>query len=162
MVVVGMNTALLDTNIKPNSRFATVLFFCWLFSLFVIGILAHLVWWQLGLLIFVSLSVLLLHRLCRIIPLHITQLDHTKNGFDSLTHQAIDWHIQLKQKTNQSPHKPLQLWQGNLIKTNDFGMMIFLSYQIIEPTKKQFGVAIWQDQVTNDDWRKLKILSRLY
>lgn len=160
MVVVGMNTALLDANIKPNSGLAMVLFFCWLFSLFVIGMLAQLVWWQLGLLIFVSLSVLLLHKLRRIIPLHITQLDDTKNGFDPLTHQEIGWHIQLKQKQNHK--QPVQLCQGKLIKTNDFGIMVFLSYQIIEPTKQQFGVTIWQDQVTNDDWRKLKILTRLY
>lgn len=57
-------------------------------------------------------------------------------------------------------HSNDELWRGQPLKLKDFGFCVVIIAQIELPMPTQAKWVIYQDMLTADDYRKLKVLAR--
>lgn len=84
---------------------------------------------------------------------HISHLTEPPKYSMATDTWLIRWHA----GRNAKP----QLWQGHLLDSRVYPMMIQLDFDMVEPLPKTITVNIWQDQVDKNQWRRINVLARL-
>lgn len=122
-----------------------------LFGLMV-GFLAIGVFYKIGLLLVCSLSLLFAQWK----RLHLLAMGTWQNR-----QSEMDWQLQLVQGYIAVPYgATTDIWQAKLDKIVDMRCVMVLTFNVFEPLPMPLTVYIWQDQVSDDTWRQLKILAR--
>ncbi|WP_019671744.1 protein YgfX [Psychrobacter lutiphocae] len=137
----------LATDIKRFSIFQHI--YGMMLLLLSLGVLFTLdvswIWMVSVSLISVMLYILVVMRM-RNQPLHMTLVDvNASRGEWQLLYPGYD--------------KPI-LWQAQMLAIQSMRYCVLLTFQTQYPSARKKMVVIWQDQVSADVWRCLKVLSR--
>ena len=141
-------TLRIDAAIKANSRYLWLIYGVIFGSLALIGYLSSLSLWQYTVLIISSIVAVLVAKLTNIPLVHVTQPKLTQP-------LASDWHLLMA--TTQGT----ALWRGNLLRAQDCGLAIVMTFAIQHPLKRSLYRVIFRDQISAKAWHQLKILAQL-
>lgn len=138
----------LDTKITA-SKLKFILELGFVLLVILTGMAGGLVFWQLGILLILSIVIMLSTHYQ---PYHLTHLVCLTPSFkeDNL------WQLGITQQQNQ------QIWQGKLINAYDKGIGVFLIFAIDEPIKQTLKITLYADQLPNNAWRQLKSTLRFF
>lgn len=132
--------------IKPTSLSRALLYVSLGIVLSLLAGSAGLVLWQYVIIIIVSALVTIYLALSKPILLHITQPPIS---------QRLDQNWQLLMRTSRSD----ELWQSSLKRARHLNRAIFLSFEVVEPRKRNLRITIFRDQVNTEQWRQLSLLA---
>ena len=138
----------IDTAIQPTSYLRGLLYIALIVSMIILVWLTSLAWWQIGIILLVSIMTTLYLSLSRPTLLHLTQPPVS---------QPIDRQWQLLMRTGRGD----ELWQAQLVAAHRYRWAIHLAFTITEPYQRSSSVTVFRDQVTDEQWRELNVLANI-
>lgn len=136
----------IDAPIQPASRIRLMFYLLLVSALLILAALASLALWQYVLILIVSAAALSYLALSRPILLHLSQPPLNK---------SIYQHWQLLMRSSRGDN----LWQAELVAVSSYSWVICFKFIVKEPYQRPLAVAVFRDQVSAEQWRKLSILA---
>lgn len=152
-----VNSLRVEAEISTFSAMRLVIYSVSALLVFVIAALAGLRLWQWLLLAMACIAIFKLITMHLSYPrvAHVTQPRLDRGLKD-------DWLLLVEPKRSASH----QLWQAQLLRARDFGLLLVLEFRVKAfhgnvPKSKRVHLCIYQDQVTPQAWRQLKVLTNV-
>src|SRR5690606_27647277 len=136
----------IDAPIQPVSRISLMFYRALASTLLTLAALATLALWQYVLILIVCAATLSYFALSRPILLHLSQPPLNKSIYQH-------WQLLMRSSRGDS------LWQAELVAVGSYSWVICFKFIIKEPYQRPVSVAIFRDQVSAEQWRKLSILA---
>ena len=146
--MTALTSLRIDTAIKPISYLYLIFYMALSSIVMVLAALASLALWQYVVILLISAAVIGYLALSRPILLHLSQ-----PPLDNSVYQ--DWQLLIRTSRGDA------LWQAKLKAVSQSHWVICFDFNIVEPYKRRFSVAIFRDQVSPEQWRELTILSNM-
>ncbi|WP_296194184.1 MULTISPECIES: hypothetical protein [unclassified Psychrobacter] len=136
----------IDAPIQPVSRIRLMFHLVLATALLTWAALASLALWQYVTVLIVSATALSYLALSRPILLHLSQPPSNKSIYQH-------WQLLMRSSRGDS------LSQAELVAVSSYSWVICFKFIIKEPYQRPVSVAIFRDQVSAEQWRKLSILA---
>lgn len=122
------------------------------FFIIIIGLLSIHFYYKIGLLLILSASLLVAQwQKCHLLAISCWE----NSQFNR------EWQLQFVQGYLSVPYgETTDIWQATLEKIVDMRQVMVLTFVVFEPAHTTLTLHIWQDQVSDETWRQLKILAR--